>query len=109
MNTMENTKSLYDVSWKVTEPEYRADSAYSYSTIVRFTREGFSKLNKLYDRVETSSLTFGSMVDTLLTDGQEAFDNLFLVAEFPNISDNLISIAKYLYANYSDTYRYIKD
>lgn len=106
---MENAKTLYSISWQVTEPEYRADSAYSYSTIARFTREGFGKLNKLFDRVESSSLTFGSMVDTLLTDGQEAFNNLFLVATFPNISDNLINIAKYLYANYGSIYRNISD
>lgn len=106
-NIMETTKTLYDISWQVTEEEYRADPAYSYSTIAKFTREGFSKLNKLFDKVESSSLTFGSMVDTLLTDGQEAFDNLFLVATFPNISDNLINIAKYLYTNYGTTYRTI--
>lgn len=104
-----NAKTLYDISWQVEEPEYRKDPAYSYSTIAKFTREGFGKLDKLFDRQESASLTFGSMVDTLLTDGQEAFDNLFLVAEFPNISDNLVAIAKYLYANYGKTYRNLKD
>lgn len=107
-NIMETTKTLYDISWQVTEEEYRADPAYSYSTIAKFTREGFSKLNKLFDKVESSSLTFGSMVDTLLTDGQEAFDNLFLVATFPNISDNLVNISKYLYTNYGSKYKNIE-
>ena len=45
-------KSLYDLSWKVSEEEYRADPAYSYSTIARFNREGFDNLDKLYDKVE---------------------------------------------------------
>ena len=83
-------KSLYDLSWQVSEEEYRADPAYSYSTIARFNREGFDNLDKLYDKLETPSLLFGSMVDTLLTDGQEEFDKRFEVAQFPAISDNLI-------------------
>ena len=37
-------KSLYDISWKVNEEEYRSDQAYSYSTIARFNREGFNVL-----------------------------------------------------------------
>ena len=28
-------KSLYDISWQVTEPEYRADPALSYSTLLK--------------------------------------------------------------------------
>ena len=40
-------KSLYDISWKVSEEEYREDSALSYSTLARFEREGFNNLDKL--------------------------------------------------------------
>ena len=43
-------KSLYDLSWQVSEEEYRADPAYSYSTIARFNREGFDNLDKWYDK-----------------------------------------------------------
>ena len=87
-------KSLYDISWKVSEEEYRADSAYSYSTIARFDREGFNNLDKLFDKLETPSLLFGSLVDTLLTDGQEEFDRRFEVADFPVLSDTLIQITR---------------
>ena len=104
---MSNIKSLYDISWKVTEEEYRADSAYSYSTISRYNKDGFDNLDKLFDKVSSPSLTFGSVVDTLLTGGQEEFDKLFFVADFPNISDTLINIAKYLFDTYSSTYRNI--
>ena len=44
-------KTLFDISWKVSEDEYRNDSAYSYSTISRFNREGFDNLDKLFDAV----------------------------------------------------------
>ena len=67
-------KTLYDISWQVSEEEYRADKAYSYSTISKFNREGFDNIGKLFDRVESPSLLFGSMVDSLLTGGQEEFD-----------------------------------
>ena len=75
-------KTLFDISWKVSEDEYRNDSAYSYSTISRFNREGFDNLDKLFDKIETPSLTFGSMVDTLITGSEEEFNEKFEVADF---------------------------
>ena len=101
-------KSLYDISWKVSEEEYRADPAYSYSTIARFNREGFNNLDKLFDKLETPSLLFGSLVDTLLTDGQEEFDRRFEVADFPPLSDTLVQITRYLFNNFGNKYRDIK-
>ena len=98
-------KSLYDISWKVSEEEYRADPAYSYSTIARFNREGFNNLDKLFDKLETPSLLFGSLVDTLLTDGQEEFDRRFEVADFPPLSDTLVQITRYLFNNFGNKYR----
>ena len=62
---------VFDISWQVTEPEYRADSALSYSTLARFAREGFNKLDSLFDKLDTPSLTFGRAVDALITGGQE--------------------------------------
>lgn len=98
-------KSLKDISWLVTEEEYRADSALSYSTLAKFERGGFNELGKLYDKVESPSLTFGSAVDSLITGGETEFNERFLVAEFPSISDNLIQIAKTLHARYGETHR----
>ena len=93
-------KSLYEISWQVSEEEYRADPAYSYSTLAKFNREGFSKLSSLFDKVSTPSLTFGSMVDTMLTDGNDAFNERFAVVDFPKLTDSLISIAKRLYEEF---------
>lgn len=100
-------KSLKDISWNVSEEEYRADSALSYSTLAKFERGGFNELNKLFDRVESPSLTFGSAVDSLITGGETEFNERFLVAEFPSISDNLVQIAKTLHARYGETHRSI--
>lgn len=99
------TKRLYDISWQVSEPEYRADKALSYSTLAKFSREGFNKLESLFDRIDTPSLTFGSAVDALITGGQEEFDNNFMVADFPSIGDSIIKIVKVLFDEFCVTHR----
>lgn len=98
-------KSIKELSWNVTEPEYRADSAISYSTLSRFEREGWRKLSSLFDKIETPALTFGQAVDTKLTDGDEAFNERFIVCDFPPLSDTLISITKFLHKNFHENHR----
>lgn len=98
---MEIKKSLYDISWQCDEPTYRADPALSYSTLAKFERKGrFNALPTLFDKDSSPSLTFGSLVDCLLTGSKEEFDAQFLVAEFPKISDNIQLIAQTLFAKY---------
>lgn len=101
--------NLYDISWKVTEPEYREDPALSYSTLARYAREGFNKLDNLFDRIETPSLSFGSAVDALITGGQEEFDANFIVAEFPPLKDSVVKMVRELFNRYSEQYRTIED
>ena len=96
-------KQLKEISWNVTEPEYRADPALSYSTLARYEREGrFNALASLDARIETPSLTFGSAVDALITGGQKEFDEQFIVVEFPAISDTLVTIARTLFNRFGD-------
>lgn len=98
---MEIKKSLYDISWQVTEPEYRKDPALSYSTLAKFERKGrFNALPTLFEKDSSPSLTFGSLVDCLLTGSAEEFQQQFLVAEFPKLSDTLQLIAQTLFAKY---------
>lgn len=98
-------KSLRDISWQVSEEEYRADPALSYSTLARYEREGFNNLDKLFDRIETPSLTFGSSVDSIITGGQKEFDERFMVAEFPSIPDSVIRIVKDIFREFGSTHR----
>lgn len=103
-------KSLRDISWQVTELEYRADSALSYSTLARYEREGFNNLDKLFERVESPSLTFGSAVDTLITGSEEEFNEHFMVAQLDNpLSDTLVTITKKLFDTWKDGYVDIRD
>ena len=98
-------KKLSEVAWNVTEEEYRADPALSYSTLSRFDREGFANIDKLFDKQETPSLLLGSIVDTIITDGEDEFNNRFVVAEYPDIPDSIIQIVKALFNEFSVTHR----
>lgn len=103
-------KSLKDISWQVTEPEYRQDPALSYSTLSRYEREGFNNLDKLFDRVESPSLVFGSAVDTLITGSEEEFNERFMVAQLDNPpSDTLVTITNKLFDRWKDGFTDIRD
>lgn len=98
-------KSIRELAWNVDEPTYRADHAISYSTLSRFEREGWRRLSTLFDKIETPSLVFGAAVDTMLTDGVDAFKERFIVCEFPALSDNLKQITKALHKKFKDEHR----
>ena len=98
-------KKLSDIALNITEEEYRTDPALSYSTLSRFDREGFNKLDSLFDKIETPSLTFGSAVDSIITGGQEEFEDRFFVADFPDTPDSIIQIVKTLFNEFSVTHR----
>lgn len=93
--------SLYDISWKIDESNYRNYNAYSYSILSTFNRKGFDDIKTLFDEVSSKSLTFGSIVDSLITEGQEKIKEKFTIATFPNISESLIKIAKCLFERYN--------
>src|SRR5690554_5683751 len=79
-------KSLFDISWNVTEKEYRADEALSYSTISFFEREGFRKLDELSKDIDSQAIRYGSLLDTIITESEE-LDNKFYILETQRPSD----------------------
>lgn len=98
-------KSLRDISWQVSEDEYRQDPALSYSTLATYERGGFNCIPKLAEKKESTSLTFGSAVDSLITGGQEEFNSRFIVAEFPDIPDTIVKIVKDCFNEFHVTHR----
>ena len=97
---MNITKELKDISWLVPESTYRKDHALSYSTLARFEREGFNKLDHLFDSISTQSLLEGSMVDCLITGSREEFDELYYVADFPSVGEKELQVVNNLYSLY---------
>lgn len=76
--------SIRDIAWEVSEEEYRSNPAYSYSILAKYEREGFNKLDTLYETEETAALTFGSAVDCLITDKEHFYDRFYVMtAELP--------------------------
>lgn len=100
---MEIKKELKDISWLVPESTYRADPALSYSTLARFEREGFNKLDHLFDKISTQSLLEGSMVDCLITGSREEFDELYCVADFPSIGEKEQQIVLMLFDRFHNS------
>ena len=102
------TKELKDIALPWTEEEYRQDPALSYSTLATYERGGFHSLNTLFDKKESPSLLFGSVVDCILTDGESAFNERFAVLDY-NITEGGINVCKALAALYKDQYKEFKD
>ena len=103
-------KSLKDISLQITEEEYRNDGYMHYSTLQTYERLGFHAIPTLFDRKESESLTFGSVVDTLMTDAPDEFDKQYLVADLNvDTSSTLISATKALFNTYNESYNRIED
>lgn len=71
--------NIKDFALDITEQEYRKLPAFSYSTIAKYERTGFKGLETLFDRESTPSLSFGSLVDTLIT-APEEFESKFYIS-----------------------------
>lgn len=55
------------------EEYYRSRPELSYSQLSKYAREGFNGYLTLNEHIETPSLTFGSALDCLLTEGKDSF------------------------------------
>jgi hypothetical protein len=102
------SRSLREISWQVPEETYREDLALSYSTLAKYERSGFNGLETLFDKVESPSLTFGSAVDSIITGGEEEFNQRFFVADMPETPDSVVKIVKDLFAVYGTSYNSIE-
>lgn len=101
-------KQLSDLAWNVSEEEYRESPAFNYSLISKFDRGGFDVLSTLKEKEISPNLTFGSVVDCLLTVPQE-FDKKYAVCDFPDITEKIESTVKVLFTMYGTTYKSLND
>lgn len=92
---MNITKELSEISLHITEPEYRQRPELSYSTLSTYETLGFTGLDHLFDKKESPSLTLGSVVDSILTGGEDEFRSLYTVLDI-NVTDSGIDICKNL-------------
>ena len=90
-----------NLSYQVTEPEYRAYPAYSYSLLSRFKQLGYANIDKLFDKISTPSLTFGKLVDCLVTEGEKVFRSTYTPMCI-KVSDTIKEIVDDIYKNVLD-------
>lgn len=102
-------KSLKDIALNITEEEYRNDGFMHYSTLATYERGGFNCLETLFEKKESPSLVFGSAVDAIITGGYQEFNDKFMIAEFPVLSDNMLKIVNALFESYSTVYSSLEE
>lgn len=98
-------KDFSTLALPITEQQYRNDGAMHYSTLASFERGGFHSIPTLGEKKESPALSFGSVVDCMMTDGMEAFKEHYYVAPIMDIPDNLKAACRILYTLYKDEYR----
>ena len=102
-------KSLKNIFWNISEEEYRKDPALSQSNLSTYERNGFECLSTLFEPISTPSLVLGLAVDTLITDGEEAFMNRFFISDMPKISPTAEPIVKEIYNQFCNSYTNLND
>lgn len=102
-------KSLNELAWHIGDKEYHESPILSFSTISRYYKEGFENLDKLYDKIESPSLLFGSVVDTLLLGTKEEFDNNYFVCTVPLISDEFKELMNAIKDELGTTHKSLMD
>lgn len=72
-------ESLKDYSLNISEDEYHAYPAWSYSLIARYAREGFSSIPTLHNKITpNAAMEFGSLFDSILTRGRKTLDDYYI-------------------------------
>lgn len=102
-------RSIKTIFWDIPEPEYRKDPALSQSTLSTYEREGFKCLDTLFDHKETPSLTFGSAVDSIITGGEQEFNDRFYVSDLPKVPTTAEPIIKEIFNQFNNSYTNIND
>lgn len=97
-------KSIKNLSVNITEDEYRKMNAMHYSMLSRFIEGGFESIDHLDDPLSTPSLTFGKMVDLMISN-RSAFNDVYAIIEDKDMpSDKTKEMMDYLADIYGNCY-----
>lgn len=103
-------KSLLELSLNISEELYREMPNLSYSTLARYEKGGFSSIPKLFDKVESESITFGSIVDTIMTEGEENLHKKFIISDFEVPTESVKNVIDNIFDSFeSETFDGISD
>lgn len=93
-------KSLRELSWDISENEYRQSPFLSYSKLSQFFKSGPKALIS-NEKIDTVSLRFGSAVDCIMTSPEE-FDDRFYVADIDKFSDTFRKMTEDIFADHKE-------
>lgn len=97
-------KSIKNLAINITEDEYRKMNAMHYSMLSHFDKGGFESIDHLNDPLSTPSLTFGKMVDLMISD-RSAFNDVFAIIEDKDMpTDKTKEMMDYLAEVYGSCY-----
>lgn len=96
-------RTFKEISDNITEEEYRKDGAMHYSTLATYHREGFDGLSTLFEKKDTPSLLFGSIVDTMITGTEDEFNDNYIVQDFTSLEPAYDRITKRLFETHGKT------
>lgn len=94
--------TLQEASLNLTEAEYRQYPCLSYSNLQQFDRNGYECLDTLFDPFTTPSLVFGSLVDCLLTQGNEAFNESYAIMDVALPPESVMNIVSQLCESHTE-------
>lgn len=97
-------KEITQIALNITEQEYRNLNCISQSMLTRYMQEGAKYIDKIDEPLESQSLTFGSVVDKMITEPQR-FDDCFMV--MPNASKDTIEYMTALSDTFGDKYQHL--
>jgi hypothetical protein len=99
-------KKLSELAIPMTDEEYYSnDGTIHHSALASYAKGGFDCIPTLFDLKESEALLRGSIVDCMLTDTEETLHNKYMVANFPDLSIDIINVIKGLFNVYKDTYK----
>lgn len=96
------SQKIRSIFWDVPESEYRAYPAISQSALTKYDREGFRTIEQ--ETETTGAMIRGSLIDCLLTEGEEVFNSKYYVATYCEITDKPKKIVDILYEHYGHLY-----
>lgn len=91
-------KELSELSLNISETEYRALPAKSYSMLSKLSRDGPQSIINI-EREETDVMVFGSLIDCILTDNDNV-TNRFKVMDFEKVSEKTRNIIDKIFNEY---------
>ena len=94
--------TLQEASLNLTEQDYRQYPCLSYSNLQRYDIDGYDSIEIMFEPISSPSLLFGSLVDCLLTQGEDVFNSTYMVIDIPIPPESIINIVTQIKSEHTE-------